>query len=40
MGDGVPSPVSTSNLFNGKKLLLFAVLGAFTPGYSMTHLPG
>ena len=40
MGDEGPGPVSTSDLFNGKKVLLFAVPGAFTPGCSMTHLPG
>ena len=40
MGDEGPAPVSTSDLFNGKKVLLFAVPGAFTPGCSMTHLPG
>tara|TARA_Y100000991_G_scaffold155733_1_gene118517 strand:- start:5461 stop:5982 length:522 start_codon:yes stop_codon:yes gene_type:complete len=40
MGDGGPGPVSTSDLFNGKKVLLFALLGAFTPGCAMTHLPG
>ena len=27
-------------LFNDKKVVLFAVPGAFTPGCSMTHLPG
>ena len=40
IGDEGPGPVSTSDLFNGKKVLLFAVPGAFTPGCSMTHLPG
>ena len=40
MGDEGPGPVSTSDLFNGKKALLFAAPGAFTPGCSMTHLPG
>ena len=40
MGDEGPGPVSTSDLCNGKKVLLFAVPGAFTPGCSMTHLPG
>lgn len=40
MGDEGPGPVSTSDMCNGKKVLLFAVPGAFTPGCSMTHLPG
>lgn len=40
MGDEGPSPVSTSDLFNGKNILLFALPGAFTPGCSMTHLLG
>ena len=38
-GDG-PAPVSTSDLFNGKKVVLFAVPGAFTPTCSAQHLPG
>ena len=40
MGSEGPAPVTTAELFNGKKALLFAVPGAFTPGCSMTHLPG
>lgn len=40
MGDNGPQPVTTEALFAGKKALLFAVPGAFTPGCSMTHLPG
>lgn len=39
MGDEGPGPVSTSDLLNGNRVLLFAVPGAFTPGCSMTHLP-
>lgn len=35
-----PSDVSTSELFDGKKVVMFAVPGAFTPGCSITHLPG
>ncbi len=40
MGDGGPQGVTSADLFEGKKVLLFAVPGAFTPGCSMTHLPG
>ncbi len=40
MGEKGPQPVSTDTLFNDKKVVLFAVPGAFTPGCSMTHLPG
>jgi len=35
-----PKPLSSDELFAGKKVVLFAVPGAFTPGCSMTHLPG
>jgi peroxiredoxin len=37
--DGV-QPVSTEQLFKGKKVVVFAVPGAFTPTCSMKHLPG
>lgn len=37
--DGVQS-VNTSELFKGKKLVLFSVPGAFTPTCSAKHLPG
>ena len=40
MGEKGPQDISTGQIFNGKKVLLFAVPGAFTPGCSMTHLPG
>ena len=40
MGDEAPNPVSTSDLLNGKKILLLALPGAFNPGCSMTHPPG
>jgi peroxiredoxin len=33
-------PVSAEQLFAGKKVVLFAVPGAFTPTCSNTHLPG
>ena len=35
-----PTPITSSELFGGKKTVLFAVPGAFTPGCSMQHLPG
>jgi len=38
--DGRPSAVSTADLFAGKKVVLFAVPGAFTPTCSEAHLPG
>jgi len=40
MGENGPSPITTDAIFDGKKVVLFAVPGAFTPGCSMTHLPG
>ena len=35
-----PQPVSTADLFGGKKVVLFALPGAFTPTCSAAHLPG
>lgn len=35
-----PGSLSTRELFAGKKVVLFAVPGAFTPTCSMNHLPG
>ncbi len=40
MRDGKPAAISTSELFDGKKVVVFAVPGAFTPTCSMAHLPG
>ena len=40
MQGGRPTPVSTADLFAGKKVVLFAVPGAFTPTCSQAHLPG
>lgn len=40
MGSEGPKPVTTDELLNGKKVVMFAVPGAFTPGCSRTHLPG
>ncbi len=38
-GDG-PTPLSTADLFTGKKVVIFSVPGAFTPTCSAHHLPG
>lgn len=38
--DGAPQDVSTGDLFKGKKVVVFAVPGAFTPTCSAKHLPG
>jgi len=35
-----PGSLSAAELFRGKKVVLFAVPGAFTPTCSMNHLPG
>jgi len=40
MKDGGPKPVTTDELFNGKKVVVFALPGAFTPTCSAKHLPG
>ena len=40
MRDGRPTAVTTGELFGGKKVVLFAVPGAFTPTCSQAHLPG
>ena len=49
VGDKIPAAtlktpdmkdLTTADLFGGKKVVLFAVPGAFTPGCSKTHLPG
>lgn len=39
-GEKGPEDISSESLFSGKKVVLFAVPGAFTPGCSNTHLPG
>jgi peroxiredoxin len=39
MGEKGPEPISTDELFAGKKVVLFAVPGAFTPTCSARHLP-
>src|SRR5262244_2773815 len=40
MGEGGPKDVSVGEIFKGKKVVVFAVPGAFTPTCSMKHLPG
>ena len=40
MGAEGPTGISTSEIFDGKKVVLFAVPGAFTPTCSVSHLPG
>jgi glutaredoxin/glutathione-dependent peroxiredoxin len=40
MGDKGPHDVSVGEIFKGKRVVLFAVPGAFTPTCSMKHLPG
>jgi peroxiredoxin len=40
MQDGKPAPVTSDQLFAGKKVALFALPGAFTPTCSAKHVPG
>jgi peroxiredoxin len=40
MGEKGPQDLSTAELFNGKRVVLFSVPGAFTPTCSAKHLPG
>jgi len=40
MGEDGPRPVTSGELFGGKRVALFAVPGAFTPTCSARHLPG
>ena len=35
-----PKPITTDEIFKGKKVVLFALPGAFTPTCSAKHLPG
>jgi len=35
-----PKPLTTAEVFTGKKVVLFSVPGAFTPTCSKQHLPG
>ena len=40
MEEGKPTPKTTRDLFGGKKVVVFAVPGAYTPTCSQAHLPG
>ncbi len=40
MGEEGPEDITTEQIFAGKKVALFALPGAFTPGCSLAHLPG
>lgn len=40
MRDGDPAQLETSELFDGKTVVLISMPGAFTPTCSMSHLPG
>jgi len=40
MGDKGPQDLSTAQLFDGKRVVLFSVPGAFTPTCDAKHLPG
>jgi len=40
LSDKGPNPVCTDDIFSGKKVVLFALPGAFTPTCSKSHLPG
>ena len=40
MQDGNMNDIATDAIFSGKKVVLFALPGAFTPTCSQSHLPG
>ena len=40
MSDDGPARLSSDELFNGKKVVVFSLPGAFTPTCSKAHLPG
>jgi peroxiredoxin len=40
MGKDGPESINTRQIFNGKKVVLFALPGAFTPTCSTAHVPG
>ncbi len=39
-GENGPQAITTAEIFNGKKVVVFAVPGAFTPTCSNAHMPG
>ena len=39
MTENGPAPISTNDVFKGKKVVLFALPGAFTPTCSAKHVP-
>lgn len=40
MTENGPAPISTNDVFKGRKVVLFALPGAYTPTCSAKHLPG
>ncbi len=40
MGKDGPDTINSDDIFSGKKVVLFALPGAFTPTCSAAHLPG
>ncbi len=40
MGSEGPEEINSQDIFDGKKIILFAVPGAFTPTCHLNHLPG
>lgn len=40
MGASGPEPITTEEIFSGKKVAFFALPGAFTPTCSAKHVPG
>ena len=40
MTENGPAPISTNDVFKGRKVVIFALPGAYTPTCSAKHLPG